>query len=305
MKAINKLTIVTIAAIAVAFSCTGSKAYDPAQDDKNKKEPVENTEPEYNGYVRDVEISTPPSTLTQWLNYKESPLDPFYKKYIDCNGLAIVSSENVRDTALYQARYIIYEMLRRIPEAREEMIKCHFRVGVVGYKENITDLPECSVMPIWWPGTDWNARGRGYGATLALPVMSIGEENIVKVEEKGYQERYYSESILVHEFAHNVDFALRRINKTFERDLLAAFNNAKNSGLWKGTYSMENSEEYFAEGAQAWYNTCRMEVPNPNGSGVFKLKTRDQLKVYDPALYKVLESVFPKEFLHGYHFDFE
>ena len=60
MKAINKFTIATAAVLAVALSCTSSKVYDPAQDDKNKKEPVENTEPEYNGYERDVEISTPP-----------------------------------------------------------------------------------------------------------------------------------------------------------------------------------------------------------------------------------------------------
>ena len=245
-------------------------------------------------------VTAPPPTLTQWLARKESPLDPWYKKYVSANGLPVVASAAVSDTALLQARYIANHMLSRIPEAREEMIRCHFRIGVVGYKENITDLPECKMMKVWWPETDWDQRGRGYGATLQLPVMSIGEENLVKIPN--FRERYWSESIMVHEFAHNVDFALRRINREFRDSLNVAFNQAKREGLWSGTYSMTNSEEYFAEGAQAWFNTCRMVVPQNDGSR-FTLKTREQLKAYDPRLYRLCASVFPDEHLHGYHFD--
>ncbi len=130
--------------------------------------------------------------------------------------------------------------------------------------------------------------------------MSIGEENLVKIPN--FRERYWSESIMVHEFAHNVDFALRRINREFRDSLNVAFNQAKREGLWSGTYSMTNSEEYFAEGAQAWFNTCRMVVPQNDGSR-FTLKTREQLKAYDPRLYRLCASVFPDEHLHGYHFD--
>lgn len=289
--------------LVILVSCgtaCNHKAYDPAQDPYKDKPVVE--VPEEEDDPVDV-VTAPPADLTQWLNYKESPLDPFYKKYVSCDGLPILSSAAVSDAALLQACYIARQMLKRIPEAREEMIKCHFRIGVVGYKENITDLPECSVMPIWWPDTDWNERGRGYGATLALPVMSIGEENLVKIPN--FQERYYSESIMVHEFAHNVDFALRRVNSKFKSDLEAAFQNAKKNGLWKDTYSMTNSEEYFAEGAQAWYDTCRMVVPNLNGTGTMKIKYRSELKAYDPALYNLCASVFPEAKLKGYHFDFE
>jgi alpha-glucosidase len=107
---------------------------------------------------------------------------------------------------------------------------------------------------------------------------------------------------MVHEFAHNVDFALRRINTEFRDSLIAAFNQAKREGLWGGTYSMTNSEEYFAEGAQAWFNTCRMVVPQKEGNR-FTLKTREQLKAYDPRLYRLCASVFPEEHLHGYHFE--
>lgn len=294
---------------AALFSCGAScdnAVDDPAKNPGKTEIPNDNpgdTPGENPGEDGKDVVTTPPADLTQWLAGKESPLDPFYQKYVNCDGLPVLSSKNVSDEALLQACYIAREMTRKHPEARTEMIKCHFRIGVVGYKENITDLPECSVMPIWWPDTDWNARGRGYGATEALPVMSIGEENLVKIPN--FNERYYSESIMVHEFGHNVDFAMRRVDSKFKKDLINAFNNAKAKGLWKNTYSMDNDAEYFAEGAQAWYNTCRMVVPNVNGSGSFKLKTREQLKEYDPMLYDLLAYTFPEEELTGYHFDFE
>ena len=135
-----------------------------------------------------AQVTAPPDTLTQWLAGRESPLDPWYQKYTSANGLPIVSSAAVSDTALLQARYIANHMLLRIPEAREEMLRHHFRIGVVGYQENITDLPECSMMKVWWPETDWDKRGRGYGATTTIPVMSIGEENLVRIPN--FQERY-------------------------------------------------------------------------------------------------------------------
>lgn len=303
MKMMKSCIVVALASLMVLSCGTACNkgAYDPAKD-PDKGKPSVGQLPGGSEEGRDV-VTAPPASLTQWLDYKESPLDSWYKKYVSCDGLPVVSSGAVSDEALLQACYIAREMLRKHPEAREEMIKCHFRIGVVGYKENITDLPECSVMPIWWPGTDWNARGRGYGATLALPVMSIGEENLVKIPN--FQERYWSESIMVHEFAHNVDFAMRRVDQKFKSDLESAFMKAKNEGLWKDTYSMSNSEEYFAEGAQAWYDTCRMEVPALSGNGKMKIKTRAELKVYDPRLYEICSYTFPEEKLKGYHFDYE
>lgn len=246
-------------------------------------------------------ITLPPESLKQWLEGKESDLDLFYRKYLDAGGLAILSSRFVSDEALVQAQKIVNAMLARIPEALEEMLKSHFRVGIIGAYENVTDLPENRMMSIWWPETDWDARGRGYGATEWLPLMSCGEENLIKIE--GYNERYPYESIMVHEFAHNVDYGLRRGREGFEDRLLAAFRHAQDNGLWAGTYSTENDAEYFAEGVQAWFNTCNMYV-NIDGVST-KLKTREQLKEYDPMLYQLLSEIMPEEELEGYHFTFE
>lgn len=244
-------------------------------------------------------IGMPPATLTQWLAGQESPLDTYYRKYLDAEGLAILSSRYVSDEALVQARLIINTMLSRIPEARTEMLRSHFRIGIIGAYENVTDMPECRVMPQWWPDTDWDARGRGYGATESIPLMTCGEENIIKIP--GYNERYSHESIMVHEFAHNVDYGLRKARPEFEAQLQDAFRQAQNEGLWAGTYSMSNDAEYFAEGVQAWFNTCNMYVPI-DGKRVL-IKTRTQLKEYDPRLHALLSTVMPDDYLTGYHFE--
>jgi len=68
---------------------------------------------------------------------------------------------------------------------------------------------------------------------------------------------------------------------------------------------MTNSEEYFAEASQAWYNTCRMIVRDPDTGKNFTLKTREQLKEHDPQMYALLSTVYTEDFLTGYHFDYE
>ena len=281
--------------VSLAASGCTKRPYDPA---KNPKEPEKGDEENV--------ITAPPADLMQWLDGKSSPLSPWYKKYISDEGFPILASAAVRDEALIQCRYIVHTMLSKHPEARTQMIKLHWRVAICGYRQNITDIPECAMMKIWWPDTDWDARGRGYGATEALPVMSIGEENIVKIPD--FTERYATESIMVHEFAHNVDYALRKSWAGFEKRLLECYNNAKKSGLWQGgvyDYAMTNSEEYFAEASQAWYNTCRMIVRDPDTGKNFTLKTREQLKEHDPQMYALLSTVYTEDFLTGYHFDYE
>lgn len=246
-------------------------------------------------------ITMPPVSLKQWLEGKESNLDTYYRKYIDADGFPIVASRFVADSALVQTKMIVLKMLSRVPDAKVAMLKAHFRVGVIGAREKVTDMPENRMMNIWWPGTDWDARGRGYGATEWLPLMTCGEENIIKLPNGN--DRYLYESIMVHEFAHNVDYGLRKGRVGFEKELLDAFAYAKANGLWSGTYSMENDAEYFAEGVQAWFDTCNMYV-FINGTRV-KLKTREQLRTYDTRLFDLLSKIMPEEKLTGYHFTYE
>ena len=54
----------------------------------------------------------------------------------------------------------------------------------------------------------------------------------------------------------------------------------------KRTYWMANKAEYWGEGVQAWYDTCRTMDHDHN-----HIHTRDQLKAYDPELAKLIADV--------------
>lgn len=250
------------------------------------------------------EVTLPPPEVLQWIKRDSMPLDPFYRKYLDADSIPVLASRFVCDSALLQARYIALEMMKKHPEIRNELMRYNVRIVIIGRHERVIDIPEFRVMPIWWPKTDWARKGKGFGPTAILPLMTCAENNIIKLP---HGDSHWNESIMVHEFGHCVDFALRRSKKHrkwFGTELDSAFAAARDSGLWAGSYAISNAAEYFAEGTQAWFNTCRMKVPDKDGKH-FRLKTREQLKGYDRRLYDLLARVYEPITLRGYHFDYE
>ena len=78
--------------------------------------------------------------------------------------------------------------------------------------------------------------------------LDAGEENLLMDEDRHYP----SESILVHEFAHTVMAV--GMNEDQRQAVISAYFNARSSQLYKpGVYMMANADEYWAEGAQAWF----------------------------------------------------
>lgn len=214
-------------------------------------------------------------------------LNPFYKKYINADGLLIVSSSQVPDEALLQARKIVLQMLAKIPEVKNKIISNKVKVAVMGFKELTTDIPEHSDLNKVFPETNWNTRARGLSATAARPVTSCAEENLLAYTS----DRYYGEDILVHEFAHTIHLmGLNFINKDFDSKLISIYKNAQDKGLWSGTYVISNYQEYFAEGVQCWFNVNAEAIPS-NGTHN-EINTREELKNYDPNLFKLISLYF-------------
>jgi peptidyl-prolyl cis-trans isomerase A (cyclophilin A) len=123
-------------------------------------------------------------------------------------------------------------------------------------------------------------RARGLGGR----VCSCAEENLL-----GYpNDPYSTENILVHEFAHAIaGVGMRAIDPTFNERLQVAFRKARDAGLWKGTYAGSNPAEYWAEGAQNWFDDNRENDAQHNA-----VNTRAELKQYDPALAELCREVF-------------
>lgn len=219
-----------------------------------------------------------------------SGLDDFYQKYIDASGLPLISSWIVYDEALLIARDIVNHMVSALPPAAlERMISDNVRIGIIGVNQVTTDMPEYSDLNEAFPGTNWDGF-RGLGPTLARPLASAGEENLLQLPG----DIYAGENILIHEFAHAIDLmGLRPTVEGFEEELRTIYQQAMEEGLWKNTYAAVNKEEYFAEGVQSWYNANA--YANPPDGVHNHVNTREKLKEYDPRLYDLLARFFPDD----------
>src|SRR5688572_15336127 len=163
--------------------------------------------------------------------------NPFYKKYIDANGIPIISSDKVPDAALLQARKIVVQMLSNVKlrVAAKTIAQNKIRIAVMSKDELTTDIPEHSDLNRAFPETNWDTRTRGLGATAVRPVTSCAEENLLCYPN----DRYSGEDILVHEFAHTIhQFAISYLDQDFDNKLEKIYERAKAKGLWKNTYAI-------------------------------------------------------------------
>ena len=90
-------------------------------------------------------------------------------------------------------------------------------------------------------------------------------------------DRYRSQDILVHEFAHGVHLvSAEDIHYNFQSRLQAAYDNAMKTGLWSNTYAATNYKEYFGIGVQCFFNDSRQGPTS--GDGIHNhIDTRDEL----------------------------
>ena len=197
----------------------------------------------------------------------------FYKKHVDYKGFSILSSAKVSDEALLEARYLIAQLLCEREDILKALIKRGCRFAVMAPTEMTTDVPEQRDMQ---PKDYWDRRARGLGGKLS----SCGEENLLNL--KG--DRYNRENILIHEVNHAIhQQGLREVDPSFDRRLREAYRAAMDKGLWKGTYVATNPSEYWAEGAQAYFDCMRPQ---------FGANTREKLEEYDEGLFKLVDEVY-------------
>ncbi len=69
-------------------------------------------------------------------------LSPFYKKYVDVDGMPIVASERVSDYALFEARFLVQHMIGDRPDILRAIAANNVRLAVMATSEMTTDIPE-------------------------------------------------------------------------------------------------------------------------------------------------------------------
>ena len=230
--------------------------------------------------VPECVVTTPPDSLH---------LNPFYKKYVDVNGIPLISSHRVPDSAFVAAHRTLYAMTSMLPKAvLDSMVNRGTRVAIMARYEGTTDIPEHSDLANDTT-LNWDLRARGLGGDLNLPLTSCAEENVL-----AYQiDKYHAEDILIHEFAHSIHLiGLMLAVKDFDSRLKQGYENAKMRGILDATYRVTDKEEYFAEAVQDWFNV-NAEMDHADGKHNW-CNTREELEEYDPDLYNLLAEYFPK-----------
>ena len=222
-------------------------------------------------------------------------VSPFYKKYVDANGIPVIASDAVPDAALLVARDIVNSMLTARPDLRKALIARKWRTGVIAEVEMTMDIPEYSRMkrpgapagePVNQADRDYHAnRSRGLGGN---PTTGA-EENLL-----GYPgTRYWGEHIFVHEFAHAIMTAIRDVDPPMAAEIRAAYEAAMAAGKYvhpdnRKHYATTSAGEYWAEGVQWWFFSNYGEC----FAGNVKVETPEEFGAYDPKLFELIGRVF-------------
>lgn len=221
-----------------------------------------------NSRNNEIAVGTPPEGME---------LNPFYKKYLDCEGIAVISSERVDDRAFYQVKKLLDKMLETRPDVRKALVEDGVRYVIIAAEEQVTDIPDYAGMK---PKAFWNERSRGFGGRIT----SCGEENLLSFPT----DRYEDESIFIHELAHAIDGrGLRKIEPDFKERLKRLYDSAMAKGLYKHDYASTNTSEYWAESVQAFFDADREKNWNHN-----HVNTRRELYEYDPNMADFIREMF-------------
>jgi hypothetical protein len=101
----------------------------------------------------------------------------FYQKYTESYGIPVISSNKVSLNGLKRACYVLKFYLANNIELREHFYKKNLRVVVLASSESLLNIPEFT--HIFNSNQNMFNSLRGLSPTLANPLITIGEENLL------------------------------------------------------------------------------------------------------------------------------
>ena len=107
------------------------------------QQPVKTDQSESVQAVEEIPMAMLVDTPTITAPPAELKLDPFYKKYMNVNGIHVVSSWRVPDSCFYAAYISIKAMTDALPaEVMKSLTDRNTRIGIMARYEGTTDIPE-------------------------------------------------------------------------------------------------------------------------------------------------------------------
>ena len=216
----------------------------------------------------------------------------YWTKYIDAGGYAIVGTDYVENRIFYAIREYVLKATSKRPELLEQM------------------TPENNfAMHLLRVGTLENNTPR-FRVNYPRPMCFDGGQCqvIVELDKRDGILSGTSMHILVHEFAHAINFAIDDIdaidgsNPRFGARLKAAYNHARENGSWFGenTPAFKNQFEYWAAGVRWMHLKLTNPVFNltfPAGTNIEYKGYLDTFKETDALLYELIDEWLPIEYL--------
>ena len=199
-------------------------------------------------------------------------LSSFYQQWVNVGGFPVIASARVNPYAVKEAAWVIWQMIGHRRDILTNLGRYGEQLSVLAIDESWGDLPEYEAedSPLKFVGA--HHRDTVFSC-CALTTAS--EENLLDPS--------LNYSFLIHEFTHVIHGGLNRISLEFDNRLNALYNAAMKKGLWRGTYASSDRGEYLAEAVGSWFNAPYQNNP---------IKTREQLKRYDPDLAEFIGELF-------------
>jgi len=216
-----------------------------------------------------------------------------------------VVGKDASDEALLKANDTVRKMFAYRHDILKALINDGAKLVVLGRKEKLTDLPECSAAS---RGTNFDALARNLEYDSTGKTMVVGEENVLPPAGS----TSISECLVIAQFAkalyrvcgtrpvdpnwenrgrdvQQYEMRVKRLDSRFDEKLKELFASAQSKKLWRGTPAVNGLEEYWAEGVLAYFDATGSR-PAPNDAAR-AITTRDAFKAYDPDLFALVNEV--------------
>ncbi len=214
--------------------------------------------------------------------------EDFYRKTCEQDEITIVGAELVDDKALEAAASRMAGLLAARADLAASVTASIDGVAIIGQDQRITDLPEFEDLYEIHPGTDWHRLGRSFPGTGEIPVAAGAEENLLCLES----DRYDGEDMFVRDFGWTIRrFGIALVDHDLDHDIETAYGRAIAADLWRNTVAEVNSDMYWAEGVQSFFDANNEETDEEDQIHNH-VDTRAELRAYDPFLYEILVRAF-------------
>ena len=235
-------------------------------------------------------------------------IDPFFTKFTYARELPIIASGAVSDAALLRANETVRRLFAYRHDVLKAMINDGARLVILGRDEPMRALPQLRETAVKQRGWD-NARYADYDAStkmMVVPEESLlreavdrlaGADPVVRVLARAMYARVADRPVdpdweaRSPRVTQQYELRVQRLDMRFRDRLQALFEQAvSEKKLWQGTPAANDAVTYWASGVEAYFDATGTGQPQVGAER--PITTREQLRQYDPELFKLVDETF-------------